>query len=294
MTISIADLKKSRNLNFGNITKALSKSSESQYKNDDDEYFKVTKDKAGNGSAVIRFLPAAPGDELPWVQIYSHAFKGPTGKWYINNCLSTLGQDDPVNEANAILWQGSEKDKELARTRKRKLQYHANIHVVSDPGNRANEGKVFKFKFGKKIFEMIMGKIQPTFEEDAAVNVFDLWEGANFKLRMRQVDGYPNYDQSSFGEVGPVAADDEEILKIVQAQYPLSGLLAAKNFKSYDDLKKQLNAVLGLTGGVRPPVEEATQEAKPAKTMAAKAAPKVAEPDADSEDLEEYFKNIEA
>ena len=295
MTISIADLKKSRNLNFGNITKALSKSTESQYKNDDDEYFKVTKDKAGNGSAVIRFLDTGPGDELPWVQMYSHAFKGPTGKWYINNCLSTLGQDDPVNEANAILWQGSEKDKELARSRKRKLQYHANIYVVSDPGNRANEGKNFKFKFGKKIFEMIMGKIQPTFEDDAPVNVFDLWEGANFKLRMRQVDGYPNYDQSSFGDVGPVADSDDGILKIVQSQYPLAPILAAKNFKSYDDLKKQLNVVLGLTGGVRPPAEEATQEAKPARVVEAKApkAVKAVEPDADSEDLEDYFKNIE-
>jgi hypothetical protein len=292
MTLSIADIKKNRNLNFGEITKALSKGTDS-YKNDDDDYFKVTRDKAGNGSAVIRFLPAAPGDELPWVQIYSHAFKGPSGKWYINNCLSTIGQDDPVNDFNRELWnspEGSEQRKQ-ASAQKRKLQYHGWVYVVSDPGNRENEGKVMKFKYGKKIFEMIMSKIQPTFADDVPVNVFDLWEGANFKLRMKQVEGYPNYDSSSFGDVGPVADSDDKILAIVNSQKPLSVMLDPKNFKSYDDLKKQLHVTLGLTGGVRPTVDEPVREAKPVKAVEPKPT-KVVEPEEDGEDLEDYFKSI--
>lgn len=296
MTLSIADLKKSRSLDFGAITKALSKTTESQYKNDDDEYFKVTRDKAGNGSAVIRFLPAAPGDELPWVAIYSHAFQGPTGRWYINNCLSTLGQDDPVNIKNRELWQGSEKDKEQAKKQKRKLNYVANVYVVSDPGNRENEGKVLKFKFGKKIFEKIMEKVQPTFEDDTPLNVFDLWEGANFKLRMRQVEGYPNYDQSGFADASPVAEDDEQILKIVNSQYPLRDLIDPKNFKSYDDLKKQFDSVMsaGPTPASQEKMEdEPVAESPKMKSAAAKPAAKAVVADSESEDdLEDYFKSI--
>lgn len=295
MSLTLADLKKSRSLDFSKITGALSKSTESGYKNDEDEYFKLTKDKAGNASAVVRFLPAAAGDDLPWIQIYSHAFQGPTGKWYIENCLSTLGKDDPVNEANRTLWQGSEKDKEQARKQKRKLQYVANVYVVSDPGNRENEGKVLKFKFGKKIFEKILEKLEPTFEDEKPLNVFDLWEGANFKLRMRQVEGYPNYDQSAFAEVGPLAETDEAILEIVKTQKPLKELIDPSNFKSYDELKKKFESV--MHGAAVPqradPMEDVPVKApKAAKTVEAKAAKVEASAEGDDSDMEEYFRSL--
>lgn len=293
MTMSLADLKKSRSLDFGSITKALTKSTESGYKNDDDDYFKLTRDKAGNGSAVIRFMPAAQGDDLPWVQIYSHGFQGPTGKWYIENCLSTLGQDDPVNVANRVLWQGSEKDKEQARKQKRKLKYIANVYVVSDPGNRENEGKVMKFSFGKKIFEKILEKVQPTFEDEKPVNVFDLWEGANFKLRMRQVEGYPNYDQSAFADPSAIAETDEEILEIVKLQQPLAELVDPKKFKSYQELETKFKTIMSAGPSAPTLGEQREQEAMPVKEAKAPKAKQVESvTDEDEQGLEDYFKEI--
>lgn len=303
MTITLDSLKKSRNLDFGNITKALSKSNEASFKKDDDNYFKLTRDKAGNGSAVIRFLPAAPGDELPWVQVYTRAFKGPTGRWYIENCRSTIGEDDPVNDSNRILYNsGNEKDKEIAKERKRKLEYHANILVISDPGNRANEGKVMQFKFGKKIWEKIKDKLEPSFEDEQPVNVFDLWEGANFKLRIRQYEGYGNYDQSTFESPSAVAETDEEILEIVNKQKPLSPLLDPKNFKSYADLKKKFESVISAsTEAARkaeqemedaPVRESAAKPVKEAKAPAKAKVEKTASPDMEDEDDSAFFAAI--
>lgn len=295
--MDINTLRKSRGLDFSKITTALSKSTESGYSNNDDEFFKLTKDKAGNASAVIRFLNTTEGDDLPWVQIYSHAFQGPSGKWYIENCLSTIGKDDPVNEANRILWQGTDDDKKVAKDRKRKLSYYANIYVVSDPANRANEGKVFKFKFGKKIWEKIQEKLQPSFEDEKPVNVFDYWEGANFKLRMRQFEGYPNYDQSGFAEVTPLAESDEEILEIVKQQKPLSALIAPDKFKSYDELKRKLESVLGATPA---PAARQRMEDEPVRESVApksKPAPVIkadAPEGSDDEDMDSFFKSIEA
>lgn len=290
--MNLSELKKSRSLDFSNITKALTKSTETGYKNDDEDIFKVTRDKAGNGSAVIRFLAPAAGDELPWVQIYSHGFQGPTGRWYINNCLSTLGVDDPVNIANRELWNGSEKDKEVARKQKRKLSYVSNVYVVSDPGNRENEGKVFKFKFGKKIFEKIMEKVQPTFVDEKPINVFDLWEGANFKLRMRQYEGFPNYDQSAFADPSPVAATDEDILAIVNSQFKLSELLDPKNFKTYAELDAQFKSVMtaGPARGVKES-EAPTVEARAPKSVEPKSVKATGSAD-EEESLEDYFKSI--
>jgi len=291
--MDLNDLRKSRSMDFSNITNALNKSTEGGFKNDDDEYFKPTRDKAGNGSAVIRFLTAAKGDDLPWVQIYSHAFQGPTGRWYIENCLSTLSQDDPVNLSNRILWQGSDKDKEQAKKQKRKLHYIASVYVVSDPGNRANEGKVLKFKFGKKIFEKIMEKVNPTFAEDKPLNVFDLWEGANFKLRIRQVEGYPNYDQSVFDGASAIAETDEEILEIVKQQKPLAPLIDPKNFKSYEELEKKFKSVMTVGPAQRTESEEPSRAAPEPKAKESKAAPAVASSQgSDEEDLEAYFKSI--
>jgi hypothetical protein len=292
--MDLQTLKKSRGLDFSKITNALTKTTETGFKNDDAEYFRLTKDKAGNGSAVIRFLPTAEGDDLPWVGIYSHGFQGPGGKWYIENCLSTLGEEDPVGTNNRVLWQGSEKDKEQARKQKRKLKYTSNVLVVSDPGNRENEGKVLKFEYGKKIFEMIMQKVQPTFEDETPVNVFDLWEGANFKLRMKQVEKYPNYDQSAFAEVSPVAETDEEILEIVKQQKPLKPLLDPKNFKSYEELEKKFKMVMSTTGTAPRTVEDSVKEASSAPTKPAKAqkAVEASATEEDSEDIEAYFANI--
>lgn len=301
--LTLDALKKSRSLDFSSITNALTKTTESGFTKDDDEYFKITRDKAGNGSAVIRFLNTTDGDELPFVQIYNHAFQGPGGRWYIENCLSTIGEDDPVNIANRALWNGSEADKEIAKKQKRKLSYIANIYVVSDPGNRENEGKVLKFKFGKKIFEKIIEKVQPTFEDDAPVNVFDYWTGANFKFRVRQYEGYANYDQSSFAEPSALAETDEEILEIANRQYKLSPLIARDQFKSYEELEKKFKMV--MTAGPVPTsrdskkeLEEAVQTARPVgKTVEAKQAKSKPAPVnvADAEDdLEDYFTKLAA
>lgn len=256
--MDINSLRNMRNQDFGAISSAFDKVSNPQSDQksfDDDRFWKLEKDKAGNGSAVIRFLPRVEGDELPWVKIFSHGFKGPTGKWYIENSLTTLNETDPVGELNTRLWNESSDDnspgRKQARDQKRRLQFYSNVLVISDPKHPENEGKVFLFKYGKKIFDKIMNKAKPTFEDERPVNVFDLWEGANFKLRMRNVEGYPNYDESVFAEPGPVAPSDEQILSIVNKQYKLAEFLDRKNFKTYDELKAKLESVLsGTTSSV--------------------------------------------
>lgn len=249
-------LRASRNQDFSKITSAFESDNGGGSKSyEDNRFWKLERDKAGNATAVIRFLPRVEGDELPWVKIFSHGFKGPTGKWYIENSLTTIGKQDPVGELNTTLWNsGSDANKEIARSQKRRLQFISNILVVSDPAHPENNGKVMLFKYGKKIFDMIMNKAQPTFEDEKPVNVFDLWEGANFKIRMRTVEGYPNYDQSVFAEATPVAPSDEAILAIVNQQHKLAEFLAPSNFKSYEELKAKLDSV--LSGGVAIPTAE--------------------------------------
>jgi hypothetical protein len=240
---------KSSSSNFDKLTKALEsnlnpedQSNKNKYQ--DDRFWKPELDKTGNGYAVIRFLPAVEGEELPWQRVWSHAFQGPGG-WYIENSLTTLNQKDPVSEENTRLWNtGVDSDKEIARKRKRKLSYYSNILVVSDPKHPENEGKVFLFKFGKKIFDKITEAMQPAFEDEAAINPFDFWKGANFKLKIRKVDGYWNYDKSEFETPTDVATDDNAIKEIWAKQYALKPFLAADNFKTYDELKEKLNRVL--------------------------------------------------
>jgi hypothetical protein len=215
----------------------------------DERLWKPNVDKAGNGYAVIRFLPAPQGEEMPWVRVWNHAFQGPTGQWFIENSLTTLNQKDPVSEYNSQLWNsGVESDKEIARKQKRKLKYYSNIYVVSDPSNPSNEGKVFLYSYGKKIFDKLMEAMQPAFEDETAINPFDFWEGANFKLKIRKVDGYWNYDKSEFESVSALNNDDAALEAIYNTQYSLSEFLAPSNFKSYDELKTRLDAV--LTGSV--------------------------------------------
>jgi hypothetical protein len=225
----------------------------------DDRFWKPEMDKTGVGSAVIRFLPAPDGEDLPWVKLYSHAFQGPGG-WYIENSLTTLGQKDPVSEHNRELWNsGSEKDKETVRKQKRKLNYYSNIYVVKDPANPSNEGKVFLFKFGKKIFDKILNAMQPEFEDEEPINPFDFWGGANFKLKIRKVEGYWNYDKSEFDSAAPLLDDDDAMEAIWKKEYSLSALVASDQFKSYEDLEKRLKYVLGQKSPARA-VAEAEEE----------------------------------
>jgi hypothetical protein len=204
-------------------------------------------DKAENGYAVIRFLPAPGGEDLPFVRIWDHGFKGPTGLWYIEKSLTTLGKPDPVSEHNSVLWNtGLESDKEKARDQKRRLSYISNIYVVSDPGNRDNEGKVFLYKYGKKIFDKLNDLMNPQFQDEQPVNPFDLWTGANFKLKIRKVEGYRNYDKSEFDSPAPLLDDDAELEAVYKLEHSLQDLVDPKHFKSYDELKTRLNNVLGL------------------------------------------------
>ena len=215
----------------------------------DERLWKPELDTSGNGYAVIRFLPAIEGEDLPWVKLFSHAFQGPTGQWYIENSRTTLGRGpdgkDPVSEYNTSLWNsGVETDKEIARKQKRKLSYYSNIYVVSDSKNPENEGKVFLFRYGKKIFDKLMAAMQPEFEDESPINPFDFWKGANFKLKIRKVDGYWNYDKSEFEAPSAILDDDSAIERIWKEQYSLADFTAPSNFKSYEELKTRLDAVL--------------------------------------------------
>jgi len=212
---------------------------------DDDRFWKPELDKSGNGYAVIRFLPAPDGEDIPWQRMFTHSFQGPGG-WYIENSLTTINKNDPVGEVNRRLWNtGSEADKETARRQKRKLSYHTNIYVVADPKHPEHEGKVFLYKFGKKIFDKIMEAMQPQFDDEQAINPFDLWKGANFKLKIRKVDGFWNYDKSEFDAVAQLLDTDEALEKVYQSEYPLKPFHDETNFKSYSELKEKMERVLG-------------------------------------------------
>ena len=296
--MDIQTLRKMRNSDFGKIAGEFEKIANPQTQTKsyaDDRFWKLEGDKAGNGTATIRFLPRVEGDELPWVRIFSHGFQGPTGKWYIENSLTTLGENDPVGELNTkLLNSGSDANKKIAQAQKRKLSFIANILVVSDPKHPENEGKVFLFKFGKKIFDKIMDKARPTFEDEQPVNVFDFWEGANFKLRMRKKDGFTNYDESAFAEPSTISTDDEAILKIANSQHKLSEFLDRKNFKSYDELKRKLEEVLSGDSFASKSAAEIAEEDRPvaeAPKIASKPAPAMASAD-DDEDVMSYFAKI--
>ena len=255
--MSFASLKKQSSL--GSLTAKLVKEVEKTNKvnSGDERLWKPEVDKAGNGYAVIRFLPAPDGEDLPWVKMYSHAFQGPGG-WYIENSLTTLNQKDPCSEFNTSLWNsGVESDKQIARNQKRKLAFYSNIYVVKDPANPENEGKVFLYKFGKKIFDKIMGAMQPEFEDESPLNPFDFWQGADFKVKIKKVAGYWNYDSSEFAAASPLLKDDDALESIWKKEYSLSEIVAADQFKTYDELKKRLESVLRLNHApVTSPIDE--------------------------------------
>ena len=259
--MSFKDLKKQSKL--GSLTAKLVKEVEKMNNtggNTDDRIWKLDVDKGGNGYAVIRFLPAPENEDLPFVKLYSHAFQGPGG-WYIENSLTTLGQKDPVSEYNSLLWNnGTDLGKETARKQKRKLTYVSNVYVVKDPANPENEGKVFLFKYGKKIFDKLTAAMQPEFEDEEAIDPFDFWQGANFKLKAKNVAGYRNYDSSEFAAVSPLLNDDDALESLWKKQFSLAELVAGDQFKTYEELKTRLDYVLGNKKTATPEYEVADED----------------------------------
>ena len=261
----------------------------------DERLWKPQVDKSGNGYAVLRFLPAIEGEEMPWVRVWNHAFQGPTGQWYIENSLTTLNKKDPVSEYNSQLWNsGVESDKEIARKQKRKLQYFANVYVVEDTMNPENTGKVMLYRFGKKIFDKLMEAMQPEFADETPINPFDMWEGANFKLKIRKVDGYWNYDKSEFESPSQLKPTDEELEAIYKKEYSLAEFLAPSNFKSYDELKTRLDAVLSGTVATKTAAAMVDEEDEvPFKPdFKSEPAPVMATADAEEDDAMSYFEKL--
>lgn len=304
--MSFSDLKKNRSKSLEKLSAQLDKMSSKGF--DDplkEKYWNITKDSADNGFAIIRFLPAPEGEDMPFVRIWDHGFQGPGG-WYIEKSLTTLEQDDPVSKYNTQLWNtGIDSNKEIVRKQKRRLKYHANILVIKDAGNPANEGKVFLFAFGKKIFDKLNDLMNPQFEDETPVNPFDFWEGANFKLKVRKVEGYPNYDKSEFDEPSQLFdGDDEKLNEVYTKLHSLKELVDPKNFKGYAELEAKLHKVLGISGSdtrhtsisAEDLIEDEldmsklgkTQEAKEMKTNSSQS-PSAS--DDDDDDLE-YFKNL--
>ena len=247
--MSFASLKKAASTgnSLSKLTQEIEKLNQPQTTGADERLWKPELDKSGNGYAVIRFLPAPDGEDMPWAKIWSHSFKGPGGQWYIENSLTTIGKDDPVGELNRELWNsGREQDKATARVQKRKLSYYSNVYVVSDPAHPENEGRVFLYKFGKKIFDKLVEAMQPAFADETPLDPFNLWKGADFKVKIRKVDGYWNYDKSEFAAPATLGGfDDADLEAIWKKGYSLSEFEDQKNFKSYEQLQSRLNLVLG-------------------------------------------------
>lgn len=295
MAIDFASLKRNRKESLDKIVSETTKLTTSGAPEEDKRFWTPTVDKAGNGYAVIRFLPAPQGEDIPWVRIFNHGFQGPGG-WYIENSLTTLNKKDPVSEYNTMLWNsGIEANKEQVRKQKRRLTYIANIYVVKDPSEPSNEGKVFLFKFGKKIFDKLNEAMNPEFEDEASMNPFDLWTGANLKLKIRNVEGYRNYDKSEFDNPAPLFEDDDKLEGVWKQEHSLAKFLEADNFKSYDELKSKLDRVLGLTGNpnaAKNVADADLEETAPPPRARAAAAPKqAAVADDDDEELS-YFEKL--
>ena len=297
---SFADLKNSRASSFNKLNEQLQKMGNPFTNDDEGKYWKPEVDKAGNGYAVIRFLPAPAGEDMPYVRKWDHGFQGPGG-WYIENSLTTLGQPDPVSEYNSELWNsGIESNKEIARKQKRRENYFSNIYVVRDPAHPENEGKVFLFKYGKKIFEKLNDLMNPQYEGEQKINPFDLWEGANFQLKIRNYEGYRNYDKSDFAAQSALDNDDDVLEAIWKQEHSLKEIVDPKNFKSYEELKAKLYRVLGLDGSKHAPTGNAAEDDDEAMdftpSFKERTAPKLDEAPSPSFDEDDdslsFFKNL--
>ena len=293
---NFAELKRKSQSNFDFLQKELQKSTNAN-SSGDERLWKPALDASGNGYAVIRFLPAPENESLPWAKLYNHAFQGPGG-WLIDNCPTTKGEQCPVCAANNKLWNsGVESDKEVARNRKRKLSYYSNIYVLKDSANPENEGKVFLYKYGKKIHDKILAAMQPEFQDETPVNPFDLWEGANFKLKIRTIGGYWNYDASEFAAPSALSADDDEMEQLWKQAHSLEAFTTADQFKSYDEIESRMGAVLGTSR----PVQQAQQEEDedPIPTTGGfnapditPSAPSVSTNETDDDDALSYFQKL--
>lgn len=291
---TFANLKQNRKSNFDKLSEELAKASgKTEYKNDDDRFWYPAVDKVGNGYAVVRFLPAPEGEDVPFVRLFEHGFQGPTGSWYIEKSLTTLGQQDPVSEYNTKLWNtGLESDKDKARKQKRRLHFISNIYVITDSANPENEGKVKLFKYGKKIFDKLYEANNPTHPDEVKLDPFDLWEGANLKIKIRNVEGYRNYDSSSFEAASPLFDNDKKMEDVWKQESSLQEFINKKNFKTYEELQAKFHRVLGLgQAGIEQSVMP-TAAAVAVKAVAPKKAPElVAEVEGDDDDLA-LFKSL--
>ena len=296
--MSFDDYLKNRSSQFEQLQQSLQKNTEKK-SYDDDRIWKPRMGKDGTGYAVVRFLPGKDSNKTPWVTMYDHGFQGPTGKWYIENSLTTIGKQDPVSEHNSKLWNsGIEENKEIARKQKRRTAYYANALILNDPNDTTNEGKVKIYKFGQKIFDKIMSAMQPEFDDDQPVNPFDLLEGANFRIKIKMVGGYWNYDSSTFEKASALSESEEKMKAIFDAQHYVHDLVAEDKFKSYDELKEKLTMVLGESMET-PAVSTKTVEVPTAETSESKGddfaqvfESKDTTTKEDDEDLEDYFKSL--
>ena len=299
--MSFAAMKKNRQSQIDKLSGELSKLNQSTPR-DDDGFWKPEVDKSGNGMAIIRFLPAPNGEDVPFVRIWDHGFQGPGG-WFIEKSLTTLGEKCPVSEYNSMLWNsGTEADKTFVRQKtKRRLSFVSNIYVVKDPSNPDNEGQVFLYKYGKKIFDKLQDQMTPEFDDETPVNPFDLWDGANFRLKIRKVEGYRNYDKSEFDSPAALLDDDEKLEEVWNSEKSLSDLVDPKHFKSYDELKSKLYRVLALDGGgtANTVTADELSEPKPQKQRKAKQTTEEAPPwdesvseSNDEEDGLSFFKQL--
>jgi hypothetical protein len=300
--MSFANLKKSSKTSLEKITQQVNKlaTPEGGGRENDNRFWQPEVDKSGNGFAVIRFLPAPDGEDVPFVRIFDHGFKGPGGQWYIEKSLTTIGKQDPVSEYNSQLWAtGVQANQDQVRKQKRKLNFISNIYVVSDKAHPENEGKIFLYKYGKKIFDKLNAAMNPEFEDEAPVNPFDLWAGANFKLKIRNVEGYRNYDKSEFEKPEPLMEDDAALEKLWKSEHSLQEFLKEEHFKPYDELKQKLYRVLALDGSASRAVQNAsltdldedeTPAPKASKTVSAPSSKKESAPwdSNDDEDLDQF------
>lgn len=293
MSDSFQALKRNRTEGFEKLTQSLNKlNQKSSGPGPDDRFWKPEVDKAGNGYAVIRFLPETSGEDVPFVRIWDHGFQGPGG-WYIENSLTTLGQKDPVSEYNSMLWNsGIESNKDKARKQKRRLSFISNIYVVKDPSNPENEGKVFLYKYGKKIFDKLNEAMNPQFEDEKPVNPFDLWEGADFKLKIRNVEGYRNYDKSELDIAAPLFDEDEELETVWKSQYSLVEFTDPSNFKTYEELQSKLNRVLGLAGEAPTTTAEDSFDSVAAPSIQEAAPAPIPSVEEDDDESLDFFKKL--
>lgn len=304
--MSFDKLKKNRSKSLEKLNDQLNKINSKGYSDPNEgKFWKPTRDSAGNGFAIIRFLPEPDGEDSPFIRVWDHGFQGPGG-WYIENSLTTINQPDPVSEYNTKLWNsGVESNKDLVRKQKRRLHFISNVYIIKDSGNPDNEGKVFLYQYGKKIFDKLNDLMNPSFEDEAAVNPFDFWEGANFRLKIRQVEGYANYDKSEFDSPEPLFEDDDKLKEVYEQLHSLTDFHKPEHFKSYEELKAKLHRVLGINEDSSPRGNSSAENdldedldlsnlGKEANEPEAKSSPSKQETSSEDEDDDdiEFFKNL--